>query len=445
MHVIIVGAGDLGCFLATLLSREGHGVLLVDNDAKKLTAAAENLDVAFKEGSGSDWRLLEELLDYHPGIFVAVTRNDETNLVACTLAKHLGIPHTIARVKDNSFLNRARLDFGHIFDVDFFICPELMIAYDILKILKQPSSLYLDYFSHGAMEMRTLKIPNEFLWQHIPLKELTLPPGVMIGLILRENELIFPHGNDVIIAGDEITVLGETYAIEEIHHFFAVAQKKIKSVFLAGGSFIAGQLAMLLIKRNIQVRLMEKDSNCARELAKMLPKASIIAADWMDVDVLKEENVAAADMFIVSSDSDEHNLIGSLMAKRAGVDRVTGILSAESFFPLAEDCGMDHVVSSKAQVGDRILSRILSKQASSLVSLYEGRVEVVEAIMSEDSPYAGIPLSVLGPSLPSEFLISMVQSQGKASVACGEHVIVPGDTVMVICAKEHVKHLDKIF
>ena len=123
MSIVIVGAGDVGLYLAQILSKEEHNIILIDKDSKKLQQASNLLDVATRTGSGTDWQLLDDLLELSPTLFIALTDDDETNLVACSIAKNLGYPRTIARVHDNRYLNRTRLDFSRIFEVDYFISP----------------------------------------------------------------------------------------------------------------------------------------------------------------------------------------------------------------------------------------------------------------------------------------------------------------------------------
>ena len=186
---------------------------------------------------------------------IALTNDDETNIVACSIAKHLGYPRTIARVRDNRYLNRTRLDFARIFDVDYFLSPELLVANDILKYMIAPGSLAVENFAHGAVQLRTIKVPDKWRKQDKSLRELNLPQGVMIGLIHRrikdpskktsqeESKVIFPHGNDNILPGDEVTFIGETDVISEMHHFFGVSHKTIKSVAIVGGCLTGINLA----------------------------------------------------------------------------------------------------------------------------------------------------------------------------------------------------------
>ena len=153
MNIVIVGAGTIGRYISVLLSKENHNVILVDVDEKKLEEASRQMDVAIKVGSGTDWQVLDQLLDSSPDLFVALTNDDQTNLVSCSIAKNLGYPRTIARIRDNRFLNRTRLDFGRIFDVDHSIGPELLVANEIYKYMISPGSLRVETFAHGAVQL----------------------------------------------------------------------------------------------------------------------------------------------------------------------------------------------------------------------------------------------------------------------------------------------------
>lgn len=253
MNIVIVGAGGVGRYVAAMLAKEEHNVIMIDLDLKKLEKASWNIDVATRQGSGTDWQLLDDLLDLQPQFLIALTDVDETNLVACAIAKHLGYPRTIARIRDNRFLNRTRLDFANIFEVDYFIGPEILVANDILKYMISPGSLAVENFAHGAVQLRTLSIPDKWKKHSIPLSQLDFQKGVIVGLISREvdgvKQVIFPHGEDVILPGDEVTFIGETGVITEIHQYIGAPTKKIKSVVIVGGSMTGFNLAKLLEKK----------------------------------------------------------------------------------------------------------------------------------------------------------------------------------------------------
>jgi len=457
MNIVIVGAGELGRYIAALLSKEEHNIILIDHNAKKLEAVSQKADIAIRCGSGTDWQLLDDLFELAPDLLLAVTDNDETNLVSCSIAKHLGYPKTIARVHDNRYLNRTRLDFGRIFDVDYFIGPELLVAHDVLKYMMSPGSLVVENFAHGAVQLRTITVPENWRKGEKAIRELEIPSGVMIGLIERETDekrggiatgkrtVIFPHGDDCLLPHDEVTFIGETNAISDIHQFFNIQSKAVKSVVILGGTLTAVNLARLLEERQISVVIIERDYECCCRLSEQLSSASIVNADGTDVAFLKSEKVSSTDIFISCTGSDETNMMGALLAKEIGCENCVAMLANTGFAPIATRLGINHMVSPRISAANHILSQILSGTVRSLISLYDNQAEIMEVNVSADSLLIGIPLAELGPLLPKDFLIAMIQNRGRIMIAHGQRIISSGDTVIVITSPKHLPELEKIF
>lgn len=454
MNIVILGAGGVGRYIAQVLSKEEHNVILIDPNAKKLEKASWEMDVAIRQGSGTDWQLLDDLLDLSPDFLIALTNHDEVNLAACTIAKHLGYPRTIARVRDNRYLNRTRLDFSHIFEVDYFIGPELLVANDILKYMVSPGSLAVENFAHGAVQLRTLEVPDKWRKSDVPLQHLSLPKGIIVSLIRRDKpnaaekgtkEVIFPHGQDTIKPGDEVTFIGETEAISELHSFLGIKQQRISSVVIVGGSLTGLNLARLLEGREIDVRLIEKDFDRCRFLAERLPNTTIMNHSGSDIDYFKAEKIGRAEVFVACTESDEMNMVSALLGKEVGCDDVVVTLSNTSYTPLANQLGINHALSPRISTADHILSHILGGTVTSLVSFYDNQAEILEINVSMDSKLVGIPLSELGSLLPQDFLIAMIQNRGRVMVAHGNRIISPGDTVIVITSPKHIPELEKIF
>jgi trk system potassium uptake protein len=454
MNIIIVGAGEIGSYVAFILSQQQHNITIIDNDKKKLDEISWQMDVGTRYGSGTDWQLLDDLLELSPHLFIALTKDDETNLVACSIAKHLGYPRTIARVKDARYFNRTRLDFSGIFAIDYLICPEYLVAHDIFKIVMSPDSLAIESFAHGAVQMRTLAIPNKWKSNDKPLKELHLPQGVMIGLIRRKiegaenlngNQVLFPHGDDCIFPGDEVTFIGETDVIYKIPSFFGITHRPIQSAAIAGGSLIARHLAKLLENRSIDIRIMEKDYDKCCLLAEQLPHCRILNHEAADMNFLISEKIDHSDVWIACTRNDETNLLTALLAKEIGCGDVIVMLSNLSYSHVANNLGLKHIVSPRVSAANHILSQLLPGKATSLVSLYDNQAEIIEINVSLESKIVGIPLSDLGPLLPKDFLIAMIQNRGRIMIAHGDRIISPGDTVVVITNPKHVEELEKIF
>lgn len=450
MNIVIIGAGDVGLYIATLLSKQKHNITLIDKNGAKLEDISWQMDVAMQQGSGTDWQLLDSLLELKPDLFLALTDQDEVNLTACSIAKHLGYPRTIARIKESLFLNRTRLDFNRIFNVDFFISPELLVAYDIYKYIVSPGSLAFENFAHGEVQMRTLQVPATWRLQHQKISELRLPKGIILGLIYRqlpneEPKLIFPHGSDYILPGDEVTLIGERHSISDIHRFFGITTKKVENVTVVGGTLVGTSLVKILQDHQIQVSLIDKDPHHCQDLAKELLQSSIIQHDGTDLDFLLSKNIAASDYYIMCTSHDETNILGALLAKEAGYQNVALTLSNNRYLPLMHHLGIVHVVSPKIAAANQIIAMTTSKSITSLVSLYENEAEILEITVSINSQIIGIPLSEIGPRLPKDFLIVMIQNRGTISIAKGDSVISPGDVVIVICNPKYFQELGNIF
>jgi trk system potassium uptake protein len=453
MNIVILGAGCIGCYLAKIFSQEAYNIILVDQDADKLAVLARDLDIATRVGDGTDWELLEDLVEFQPDLFLALTQHDETNLVASSIAKQLGFPRTIARVRKSRYFMKSRLNFEQLFYVDYLIGPEKLTADAISNMILIPQALSVENFAHGQVQLRTVKIPSLWRKQDIKLKnrkELELPSDVMVGLIRRfqshgEHEtILFPHGEDVLMPNDEVTFIGQTEKISEIHKKFYVSPKQPKSVLILGGSLTTIYLARLLQSANIDVTIFEKKREKCQYLSEILPKATIIHRDGLDFPYLKSEKVENFDVFVACTSSDEVNFLAGSMAKNQGCHRVILALSDTDYLPLTSQLGITQVASARIHTANRILSIAREKSIASMVSMYGNKAEVMEIKVSKDSKVAGIPIKYLGPLLPKEMLIVMIQSRGRVFMADGSRVLSPGDTVVVISSPQHLDELRKL-
>jgi trk/ktr system potassium uptake protein len=454
VNIIVVGAGNIGHAISHLLAEENHDVVLIDRNRERLEEIRQDLDVETRVGSGTDWKLLEELSEREPELIIALTNDDESNLVCCSIAKELGYPTTIARVREQSYLNRSRIDFGSLFSVDHLISPDLLVAQDVYKYVMSLASINMEVFAHRAVQMRTMVIPKR--WKHGDknLAELDLPKGIMIGLIRRpfplnkghrRDEIIFPHGMDRILPGDEVTFIGKTEAMQELHTFVGIPQPELKAATIVGGSSMGWNLAKILDSRGISVRLIERDYNRCCELAEALPNCAIVHHDGTDLTFLHSEKMDKEELLIGATRHDETNILVGIIGRQAGCERVVVSIVDTSIAPLLHDLGITHTVSARTSMADRILSIARAKSVITTHSLYENQAKIVEMKISLESHIVGIPLAELGPFLPKDLLIAVIQNRGRVMIANGSRTLSPGDTVIVITTPAHANELQKIF
>ncbi len=456
MNIVILGAGNIGAYLASVLAKEQHNVILIDKDASKLERISEEADVATLCGYGSRWKLLDQLIENEPALFIAMTGDDETNLVACSIAKNLGYPRTVSRVKEIGFLARSRLDFGRLFFVDHFIGAEVLAANDILKNIINPEDLAIENFAHGSIQMRTIVIPDSWNNTKIPLCKLDLPQEIIIGLIRRKipdpsnpnnkkDVVIFPHGDDHIESGDEITIIGETTFMHDLHTFFKLPQTKVHSVVIVGGTPVGMRLAHILELRNINVKLIEMDLKKCEELSELLPRSSILNQDGMNLQFLASEQVQLSDAFVACTNEDESNFLIAATAKHLGCKKIISLISDTSLAPILRDQNIHFSVSERVNIANRVLSIIHAEKILSIASLCDNQAKVIEIKVSEDCELVGIPLSELSAKLPQNLLITAIENRGRVMIGKGDRIISPNDTVILITSPELLHELQELF
>jgi|GEM_PF-439675 len=461
MNIVIIGAGNIGLHLSRVFSQADYNIVLVDTNSYKLEQATRDLDVATRWGSGNDWELLEDLMELKPDLLIALTNDDEINLVACSIAKNLGYPRTIARIRKASYFEQGRINFEHLFCVDHIIGPEKLTAEGIANMILIPGSTAVEHFAHGSVQMRTMTIPKKWRKGDTPLRErekLSLPDALMVGLIERKMEtkakdksyvskghLIFPHGDASLLPGDEVTFIGQREAISELHKFVGVTEKLPKSVMIVGGSLVGINLARILQNHKIRVTLLEKDFDKCKYLSETLPFSTVIHRDGTDYQFLRSEKVDQFDVFVATTTNDEVNFLAAVAAKDLNCERVIVSLSDTSYLPLITRLGIDHAASARIFAANRIFSIAREKSIASMVSMYENQAEIMEVKVSMDSKIAGIPIKQLGPELPKDFLIVVIQSRGRVFIADGTRVLSPGDTVIVISSPKHIEEIKKLF
>ena len=450
MHIVIIGAGAVGGYLAEILSKEQFNVILIDKDIRCLESLSQDVDVAIRHGNGTDWQLLDDLLELSPELLIAVTGSDEANLVACAVAKELGYVRTIARVRGRRYLSRSRLDFGRLFHADDLVGPEQLVADDMYKYMSSPGSLAVEHFAHGAVQLRTIVVPEKWRRGDVKLRDLKVPEGMMVGLLRRpaadgKKRVIFPHGNDSIHPGDEVTVIGETDVVSDVHYFFGSSQRVMESVVIVGGSLTALNLASILERKGVAVRIIEHSAERCRMLAERLTHAVVICDDGTSLDVLQTEKVDRADLVVACTEKDELNIMVALLAKEAGCPDALIMMSDTHYTPLVEKLGISHTVSPRISAANRILSLVREQTVTSMVSVYDHQAEIVELQVSSDSQLVGIPISELGPQLPKDFLIAVIQNRGRIMIANGNRILSPGDTVCVVTHPKHINDLERVF
>ncbi|HYE12605.1 MAG TPA: Trk system potassium transporter TrkA [Patescibacteria group bacterium] len=442
MKIIIIGAGKVGYYLAENLCKDNH-VTIIDKNAAALKKAEENLEVLCIKGSGVSTNVLLEAGVKQTDLLIAVTSTDEINMVCCLTGKKLGAVQTIARIRDYEYAQELSL-LKEELDLDMVINPELAAADEIARSMNFSTAMNVESFAKGRVKlieiaitedmpiagMRLMDIPNKFSSQ------------ILVGVIVRGDDIIIPDGENVIQPGDSIYVIGKSSNIYNFCKLIGKASAKLKNVMIMGGGRIAIYLANLLTEMDMKVKILEIDKEKCIELSELLPNSLIINGDGSDEELLQSENISDMDVFIAMTGMDEENLMSALIAKQNGATKIIAKVSRLNYVNVAKNLGVDSVISPKLITTNKILTYVSRNNLETLHRIIEGKAEIIEFIVERNSKILNNKLKNL--KLPKDVIIATIVRKNEVVIPHGDDVIKEGDRVIVIAKNKNVTALNDI-
>lgn len=445
MRIVIVGAGKLGYSIAELLSQEEYDIVVIDKEEKQLGNIKENLDVLTIAANGSSPITMDNPDVQGADMLIAVTGSDEVNMVCCILAKKHGIVHTVARIRDMQFMSEAKEYLKANFDIDLMLNPEYITAMEINRILMVPAALNVEDFAEGRVRLFETKVRRKSPLANIPLKDLDIPKSILAAMIFRDHRMIVPHGDDCLMAHDNVYFVGETGAIENFSKNLvrSDARKVSRAVIIGAGR--AGRFtARELDKQDVQVKIFDTNRERCRLIAAKLSGASMaINADGTNLELLQSEGVADADVMICLTGDDKLNLLLALMGRHMGVKKTIVKVDRYDYIELMEKVGVDIVLSSRVLAASEVLAFVRRGGIVS-VSLLEGaKAEAIEVVVQAGARVSGKKL--MDAALPRECLVCGYVRGSDTFVPNGHTVLEPGDRAIIIVKVKHSKNVLKYF
>lgn len=435
MRVVIIGAGQVGSSIAADLD-DHHEVVVVERDPDLVDELTYSLDVLTVEGNGTSVSILEEAGVAEADMVIASTDNDETNIVACATAKVLGDAFTVARVKNIDYLQtweRSRDAFG----VDFMVCTNLLTAESIVRVVGLPAARDVERFAGGRVQMAEFEITDESPVADQTVSEADRFDSLTFAAVIRNGEVEIARGETTIQSGDRVVVIGSPENVQAFGETVEPSESAgvDEEVIVVGGSEIGYHIARLLGDQGFTPRLIEQDAERARTLAEDLPNVVVMESDATDIDFLEREHIGEADVLIAALDSDERNLLVSLLARRQGAERTVAVIDQTAYVGLFEAVGVDIGVSPREVVAEEI-SRFTREGGAESVALIESdKAEVLEIEIDEESVLADRPIQESVSSLPEGLVIGVITRGNELVTPRGETVIRSGDHVVVFAEK----------
>ena len=466
MKIMILGAGRVGESVAESLVSERNDITVIDSDPARLRTLQDRLDLRTVAGNGIQPSVLKEAGVEDTDMLIACAPNDETNLVACKVAKELfNVPTTVARVRSPEFQDDSPLLGKTGFGVDKVICPEQSVTAYIRKLIEYPEALQVLEFAHGLVSLIAVRaVAGGPLVRHRLAEIPQLVPGTPMRIMaIYRQDTVLPHldGTTQIDPGDEVFVLAATEHIRTVLGALRARDQPVKRVMVAGGGKVGLRLARE-IHRDYQIKIIEPLRQRCDYLATELPnEVLVLHGDSTDEDLLGDENVDQMDLFIALTSDDEDNIMSCLLAKRLGARRVLAVINRRAYADLVQGTTIDIAISPSHTVLGELLAYVRRGDIEAVHSLRRGAAEALEAIVRGDRKtcrFAGRRIDEVG--LPKGATVGAIVrglhrpdgseagADAKPEVIIAHHdtVVQPNDHVIVfVPRKRMVREVEKLF
>ncbi|MCU0272267.1 MAG: Trk system potassium transporter TrkA [Acidimicrobiales bacterium] len=446
MYVIVVGAGEVGSYVAERLSREGHDVAVVEADPDRFHQVDRELDVLMVLGSGTHPRVLADAGLSKADLLVAVTTSDEVNLIASLLAKQSGVPRTIVRIESPELRSRDAAALRASSGADLVIDPDEETAQEILELLEFPGASEVAILGGGEVIVLGARVPASapLAGQSLSAIGAQYEPewDFIVGSISRGGETIIPRGDVVIEPDDLLRLVVKRRARREIAKLLGINRDAPHRVLLLGGGHTASVLAQRLCRRGVDVTIVERQPDRARVLAEQLERALVLQGEITDADLLEEAGVRTFDAVVALTGEDDANILACLYAKAAGAKETVAVVHRLALLDLLGQAGVDVALSPRTATANGVL-RFVRGDVAAVATFLRGEAEVLEFEVAPGSRAEGNTLASL--QLPKTVLVAAIVRDGKPQIARGRSSFRARDHVVVFAMPQAVDGVARLF
>ena len=443
MKIIIYGATDMGCLLATEFF-EDHDITVIDKEENR-TEEFDKLDISFVQGNASDVSVLKNADIFNADVFIACTGLDEANIVACLTAKKVSGIRTICFVSTEEYKNSMEPnkvnDYMGDFYIDYVIWPEELLTQELFRIVTVAHALDVENFADGRARLLEYKVrPGSSIVGKM-VKDCGFTRDTIIVGIKRGDLLFVPNGLTEINEDDKLIFMGTSHSLDILAGTFFHEKERVKSVAIIGGGKVGYMLAKTLEVMKIKTKIIEKNYERCEELSENLNSTVVLNGDGTDLKLLNEEDIGLCDVVISVTNNDERNLLCSLLVKQLGVKRVIARVSKVLNIPLFEKVGIDIAVSPKTSAINEVKNDLAETDVDILATVEQGEAEVLEILVKED--YNNKMVKDI--RFPAPAIIGVIQRRNRVIIPKGDTLIRQNDVLIVFTKAENAQEIKELF
>ena len=443
MKIIIFGATEVGCLLATEFF-EDHDITIIDKEENR-SDEFDKLDISFVRGNATDTETLKQADIRNADVFIACTAVDEANIVACLAAKKVSGIRTICFVSREEYKNALNKNQSEGYYCDFFIdyiiWPEELLTQDIFRIVTVAHALDVENFADGKARLLEYKVKFGLPIINKKIKDIGFTKDTVIVGVTRDGLLFIPNGETEIKEDDKLIFMGTPYALDILAGTFFHDKEQIKSVAIIGGGNVGAMLAKSLDDLKIKTKIIEKDYERCQYLSQNLERTMVIHGDGTNLKILDEEDIGASDVVISVTNNDERNLLCSLLCKQLGVKRVIARVAKVLNIPLFEKVGIDVAISPKNSAINEVKNDLEENNVDILATVEQGQGEVLEITVNEEFDNK----KIMELKFPSRAIVGAIHRKNKIIIPFGNTQIKTNDILITFTMAKDANIIKEYF
>jgi trk system potassium uptake protein TrkA len=432
------------------LADEGYDLTVIDSNQTLVESLVERYDLMAVQGNCASMDTLVQAGIRTADLLIAVTNEDEVNLLCCMTAHQMNPElHTIARIRNPEYSQQI-YQMQDVFGLSLAVNPERQAAIEIERLLKYPGFLKREAFAKGRVELVELRIGEKSRLRNVRLADLSniIKNKVLVCAVLRNGQSVIPDGSYVLQEKDRIFVTGTTHNLALMLKDLGVITHKVRRVMLCGGSRTAFYLASRLLKSGVAVDIVERDLERCRQLAVKLPRANVIHGDASSQFILESEGIQSCDAVVAMTGMDELNVIVALYARSRDIEQIITKLSHEENNNILDSLSLGSLVCPKELCSATIVRyvRAMKNQTGAALTVHsvaDGQVEASEFRVEPGTLYCGQPLKEI--HLRHNVLIACIMHGAEIEIPNGDSYFQEGDTIIVITNGRGITQLNDIF
>ena len=458
MNIIICGAGRVGFTISKILSEQGHSITVIDQSSEDIQKIDDTLDVKSIVGKGTYPSILEKANAADADMIIAVTRNDEINMLICQIAFSIfNVPKKIARIRSQDYLNPK---FTKVYNkenlpIDVIISPEIEIAKSLQRKLEAPGSLDNVPFANNKIRLLEILIDENCPIKDIKLNELTkkfpkLNSNIMG--VIRDEKFVLLKKTDVMLKDDKAYVVINASQMNETLTAFGHTEKISNKILIIGGGNIGFNLAKNLEESfdSARVKIIEKNKERAELIASQLNNTIVINGDALDEEVLLEANLEEVQTVLALTNDDEDNLMVSVLVEKFAKDndelsdkRTMALINKPNYSLLQTSLKIDDFIDPRMNTVSSILKHIHKGTIENAYSILNGEYEIIEAEIIETSELVNKELK--NSNLPDEIRIGAVLRGDEVIIPRSNFVFKKQDIVVLLAKKDFLHVVENMF